>query len=231
MESVETIKKILEEATLPPKPVKNDYRIGCVGSGFIMRDCHLVSYRNASFNPVAIASRTKAHAEEVAQMHSIPIVFDTWQELVKDPHIEILDIAYPPDQQPEIVREAVKNPNIKGILCQKPIAMDLAGAREIAELGEKYGKKIAVNSNMRYDQSMRALKKLLDMKELGDIVIATIEMRAIPHWQTFLVEYDKLVIFGMGIHHVDSFRYLFGDPDAITCVCRTDPRSKFPHVD
>ena len=229
--TVEEIKKILEDATLPMKPAKKDYRIGCVGSGFIMRDCHLVSYRNAGFNPVAIASRTKAHAEEVAEMHKIPIVFDTWQELVKDPHVEILDIAYPPDQQPEIVREAVKNPAIKAILCQKPIAMDLEGAKEIAALGEQYGKKIAVNSNMRYDQSMRALKKLLDMKELGDIVIATIEMRAIPHWQTFLVEYDKLEIFGMGIHHVDSFRYLFGDPDEITCVCRTDPRSKFPHVD
>ena len=84
---------------------------------------------------------------------------------------------------------------------------------------------------MRYDQSMRALKKLLDEKELGDIVIATIEMRAIPHWQTFLTQYDKLEIFGMGIHHVDIFRFLFGDPDRITCVCRTDPRSKFPHVD
>ena len=35
----------------------------------------------------------------------------------------------------------------------------------------------------------------------------------------------------MGIHHVDSFRFLFGDPAEITCVCRTDPRSKFQHVD
>lgn len=231
MLTAEEIKKVLEEATIPQLPEKKDFRIGCIGSGFIMRDCHLVSYRNAGFNPVAIASRTKAHAEEVAQMHAIPLVYDTWQELVKDESLDIIDIAYPPDCQPEIVREAVKNPNIKGILCQKPVAMDLAGAKEIADLGDKYGKKIAINSNMRYDQSMRALKKLLDMKELGEIVIATVEMRAIPHWQTFLTEYDKLEIFGMGIHHVDSFRYLFGDPESITCVCRTDPRSKFPHVD
>ena len=231
MASVEEIKKILEDSTIPQHPKKKDFRIGCIGSGFIMRDCHLVSYRNAGFNPVAIASRTKAHAEEVAQMHAIPVVYDTWQELVKDESLDIIDIAYPPDCQPEIVREAVKNPNLKGILCQKPVAMDLAGAKEIASLGEQYGKKIAINSNMRYDQSMRALKKLIDMGELGEIVVATIEMRAIPHWQTFLTEYDKLEIFGMGIHHVDSFRYLFGDPESITCVCRTDPRSKFPHVD
>ena len=231
MYSAEEMKKILEASIQPKLPNRKDYRIGCIGSGFIMRDCHLTAYRNAGFSPVMIASRTKSHAQEVADRHQIPMVYDDWHDLVRDPELEILDIAYPPDQQPEIVREAVKNPSLKGILCQKPIAMDLKGAREIADLGDQYGKKIAVNSNMRYDQSMRALKKLIDMGELGEIVIATIEMRAIPHWQTFLAEYDKLEIFGMGIHHVDSFRYLLGDPDEITCVCRKDPRTKFDHVD
>ncbi|MBQ9031365.1 MAG: Gfo/Idh/MocA family oxidoreductase [Parasporobacterium sp.] len=231
MRTAQEIRQILEEATLPEKPKKTDYRIGCIGSGFIMRDCHLVAYRNAGFCPATIASRTRSHAQDAAKIHGIGTVYDTWQELVKDESLEIIDIAYPPDLQPEIVREAVKNPSVKGILCQKPLAMDLAGARQIAELGETYHKKIAVNSNMRYDQSMRALKKLLDLKELGEVVLATIEMRAIPHWQTFLTEYDKLEIFGMGIHHVDIFRYLLGDPESITCVCRTDPRSKFPHVD
>lgn len=151
--------------------------------------------------------------------------------MLQDDSLEILDIAYPPDQQLEIVQEAVKCKNLRGILCQKPIEMSLENAREIVRLGEENGKVIAVNSNMRCDQSMRALKYLLDTKELGDPVLATIEMRAIPHWQEFLKQYDKLEIFGMGIHHVDSFRFLFGDPAEITCVCRTDPRSKFQHVD
>jgi predicted dehydrogenase len=35
----------------------------------------------------------------------------------------------------------------------------------------------------------------------------------------------------MGIHHVDIFRYLFGDPEKITAVCRTDPRTQFEHRD
>lgn len=228
---VPTIEEKLVAATRYPSPARKDWRIGCIGSGFIMADCHLVSYRNAGFNPVAIASRTPAHAQAVGQRHGIPKVYDTWQELLEDDSIEIVDIAYPPDQQLGIVREAVKQPHIKGILCQKPLEMSLERAREIVRLGEENGKTIAVNSNMRCDQSMRALKYLLDSGELGEPVLATIEMRAIPHWQEFLKQYDKLEIFGMGIHHVDSFRFLFGDPAEITCVCRTDPRSKFPHVD
>ena len=228
---MEQIVENLIAATKYPSPKRKDWRIGCIGSGFIMADCHLVSYRNAGFNPIAIASRTPEHAEACAQRHGIPKVYRTWREMLQDDSLEILDIAYPPDQQLEIVQEAVKCKNLRGILCQKPIEMSLENAREIVRLGEENGKVIAVNSNMRCDQSMRALKYLLDTKELGGPVLATIEMRAIPHWQEFLKQYDKLEIFGMGIHHVDSFRFLFGDPAEITCVCRTDPRSKFPHVD
>ena len=44
--------------------------------------------------------------------------------------VEILDIAFPPDQQLEIIREAVKHRHIKGILAQKPLAMNYrAGPR------------------------------------------------------------------------------------------------------
>jgi predicted dehydrogenase len=228
---MEQIEKELIAATKPEMPKNKDFRIGCIGSGFIMRDCHLTAYRNAGFNPAAIASRIKANAEKAADMHGIKKVYDTWQELLKDESLDVIDIAYPPDLQTGIVREACKMKNIKGILCQKPVAMTIEDAKEIASLGKETGIKIAINSNMRYDQSMRALKMLLDRGELGEPVLATIEMRAIPHWQSFLQDYDKLEIFGMGIHHIDIFRYLFGDPERITAVCRTDPRTQFPHRD
>src|SRR5262249_54910582 len=35
----------------------------------------------------------------------------------------------------------------------------------------------------------------------------------------------------MSIHHLDTFRYWFGDPEGIYCSVRTDPRTKFPHTD
>lgn len=224
------IKKI-EDATRPKLPQNRDYKIGCIGAGFIMRDCHLLAYNNAGFKPYAIASRTREKAEVAARARGVERVYDTWQEMLCDQQIDVVDIAYPPHLQLGIVKEACKYPHIKGILCQKPIAMSLEDAKEIVRLCKQAGKKVAVNSNMRYDQSMRALKYAIDSGYLGDIVLATVEMRAIPHWQEFLKAYDKLEIFGMGIHHIDIFRYLFGDPQKITCVCRTDPRSNFPHSD
>ena len=221
----------IQAAIVPQMPRRKDFRIGCIGAGFIMRDCHLTAYRQAGFNPVAIASRTPENARAVARMHEIPTVYDTWQELIQSPSIEILDIAFPPDQQLEIVREAVKQPHILGILCQKPLAMNLEEAREIVRLCAEAGKALAVNSNMRYDQSMRALKALLDHDCLGEPVLATIEMRAIPHWQDFLRQYQRIELLNMGIHHNDIFRFLFGDPEAVTAVARTDPGTPFQHLD
>jgi len=53
------------------------------------------------FNPVAIASRTRANAAKVAERHSISKVFQTYEDLLDDPMIEILDIAVPPNHQLE----------------------------------------------------------------------------------------------------------------------------------
>lgn len=215
----------------PTLPQKKDYKIGCIGAGFIMRDCHLVSYKNVGFNPYAITSLVRAESEAVAKQHSIPLIYDTWRELIDDANIEILDIAVPPDKQLEIVAYAATKKHLKGILCQKPLAMNSDEAVQIVDLCEKANIKLGVNSNMRYDQSIRALKAVLDEGLLGERVLATIDMRAIPHWQDFLKKYDRIEILNMGIHHIDSFRYLFGDPKSVTCVTRKDPRTKFNHID
>ena len=35
----------------------------------------------------------------------------------------------------------------------------------------------------------------------------------------------------MSVHHIDSFRFLFGDPDSIFLSARKDPRTRFAHED
>ena len=215
----------------PLMPKRRDFRIGCIGAGFIMADVHLVSYNDAGFNPIAIASRTPANAKAVAEKRGIAKVYDHWSQLVQDPDVEILDIAFPPDQQVEIIQEAVKQKHIKGILAQKPLAMSYPDARRLVETCNAAGVALAVNQNMRYDQSMRALKTILDRGYLGEPVLATIEMRAIPHWQPFLKDYGRLTLLNMSIHHIDVFRYLFGDPEKVIVSARKDPRTTFEHTD
>ncbi len=215
----------------PRLPERRDWRIGCVGAGFIMRDCHLVAYRNAGFNPVAIASRDSAHAREVADRHAIPKVHATVSDLLADESIEVLDVAVPPDVQPEILMAAAERKHLRGILAQKPLAMSVREARACVEACERAGIALAVNQNMRFDQSVRAMKGLLNQQALGEVVLASVEMRAIPHWMPWSQKLHSLSTFVMSIHHLDTFRYWLGTPDRVLASTRPDPRTKFPHSD
>jgi len=214
-----------------PLPTRSRLRIGILGAGFIVSDCHLVAYRKAGFNPVAIASRTRATTEKVAQRHAIPKVYDTPEQLLDDSSIEVLDIAVPPMEQLGLIKAACQRKTVKGVLAQKPLAMNYREAVEAVEACEKAGIVLAVNQNMRYDQSVRAARTLLDNGTLGEPVFATIDMRGIPHWMDWHKDLGWLTLRIMSIHHLDTFRYWFGDPEGVYCSVRTDPRTKFPHTD
>jgi predicted dehydrogenase len=222
----------MDSRFLPDAPVRaRDFRIGCIGAGMIMAECHLAAYHQARFPVIAIASRTEARARAVAERWGIATVHSTPEELIEDSRIDIIDIAFPPDQQPNLIRKALASNHVKAVLAQKPLALTLAEAIELRDEAAKAGKILSVNQNMRYDQSMRVLKQLLDDGDLGSPVLATIEMRAIPHWQTFLEDYDRLTLSNMSVHHLDVLRFLFGEPSSITTLARTDPRTSFAHKD
>jgi predicted dehydrogenase len=215
---------------LPKLPNRKDFPIGCIGSGFIMRDCHLVAYRQAGFNPVAIASRNIENAKATATMHGLKVHAD-YRSLLDDTSLQVIDIAVPPDKQLEVVREAVQRKHVKAILAQKPLAMSYADAKEVVELCQKAGIVLAVNQNMRFDQSIRAMKDVLRRGYIGEPVLGTIEMRAIPHWMPWAQGQRSLSTFIMSIHHLDTFRYWFGTPDRVLASTRPDPRTKFAHTD
>lgn len=217
---------------LVPKPPVSDFGIGAVGAGFIMRDVQLKAYADAGFNVAAITSRTPEIAHEVADLRGITKVYDTLPDMLHDPEVQVLDIAVPPHSQLDVVRMALEHGKyLKGILAQKPLALNYVSAAQIVELCAASGMPLAVNQNMRYDQSIRALKTILDRGYLGEPVLATIEMRAVPHWQSWLRDYHRLTLLNVSVHHIDTFRYLFGNPEFIFVSARKDPRTSFPHED
>lgn len=215
-------------------PSNKEIAIGCIGAGFVMADCHLVAYRRAGFNPIAIASRTREKAKRVAERHELNTAYSSYQELLQDPTIEVIDIAVPPDQQWPIIREVVKHGNhIRGVLAQKPLGVDYSEARKIVDACHQAGITLAVNQNMRYDHSIRACKDLLGQDLLGDPVLATIDMRAIPHWMDWQQRLGWVTLRIMSIHHLDAFRFLFGNPLRVFASFRPDPRTSqlFSHRD
>jgi predicted dehydrogenase len=98
-----------------------------------MADCHLVAYRQAGLNPVAIASRRAETAAAVAARHPVPTVHPTIDALLADPRVEILDVAVPPDAQPDLIRKAVQlgKGRLRGILARKPLALSVKDAKDL----------------------------------------------------------------------------------------------------
>ena len=176
--------------------------------------------QRAARNIAAIASRSY----EAAQVASVFGVFpsEKYEELLADSSIAILDIAVPPDQQLTIIRATVRhNDHIQGILCQKPFPQTMRMPARSVRFAAKLELPWWSIRNMRFDQSIRALKTLLDRGYLGEPVLATIEMRAVPHWQTWLADYGRLTLLNMSIHHLDAFRYLFWRAGKGFCQCAT----------
>jgi predicted dehydrogenase len=218
---------------LPKWPRRKKVPIGCIGAGFIMADCHLVAYRQAGFHPVAISARTPGRAAEVAERHQLRPYTD-YREMLDDSQVEVVDIAVPPDVQREVIEDVLNHAGqIRGILAQKPLGSNYQEALEIVELCRQAGVVLAVNQNMRYDQSVRACRDLLNRNVLGKPVLATIDMRAIPHWMPWQERQGWVTLRIMSIHHLDTFRYWFGDPERVFASVRPDPRTgkQFEHED
>ncbi|MCX7397802.1 MAG: Gfo/Idh/MocA family oxidoreductase [Planctomycetales bacterium] len=225
---------LLLKSIEPVLPVNRSPGIGCIGAGFIMADCQLVAYRQHGLNPVAITSRTRATAEKVAARHEIKAVCDSVEAIVSHPEVEVLDIAVPPDCQLDVIRRALTSSDrLRGILAQKPLGVDYREALEIVRMCEDAGVVLAVNQNMRFDQSVRACRTLLDHEVLGKPVLATIDMRAIPHWMPWQERQGWVTLRIMSIHHMDTLRYWLGEPDRIFASIAPDPRTsqKFEHED
>jgi hypothetical protein len=109
--------------------------------------------------------------------------------------------------------------------------VNYAQAVEIVRICRDAGIVLSVNQNMRYDQSVRACRSLLNRGDLGEPVLATIDMRAIPHWMPWQARQGWVTLRIMSIHHLDTLRFWFGDPVRVFASIRPDPRTTFPHED
>lgn len=232
MTTVATPEDTIDLRHLPSLPKGRDLGIGVIGAGFITRDCHLVAYAQAGFPVVGITSRTRSTAEEVARLRGVPHVFDSVEELLDHPDVVVVDVAVPPLDQPGVIERILRHRRPpRGILAQKPLAMTPREALAIVNDCATRGITLQVNQNMRYDHAVRAGKTLIDSGALGEMVLATIDMRAIPHWMPWAEGGRSLSTYIMSIHHLDTMRYWLGDPEYVLASTRPDPRTRFPHSD
>jgi len=88
----------------------------------------------------AISSRSLSRAKSVATSFSIPKAYGSYEELLADPEIEIIYNPLPNHLHAEWTLKAARKG--KHVLCEKPIAMNVAEARKLLEGRDEWGVKI-----------------------------------------------------------------------------------------
>lgn len=216
--------KLAMEAPARPEWRAN-YRIAIVGAGFIVNECHLPAYRDAGYQVDGIYSRTAAKAQALADKFAIPRVYSSFDELLGDPRIDIVDLAVPPQEQPGLIRQAARAG--KAIMAQKPLAESYEEAEAIVRFCEEAGVLLCVNQNGRYDPAIQAAKAFMDQGYLGKPVFATVELRFKPHWQPYQAASERLMFQFMSIHHLDQFRFWFGMPERLYASSARHPEGHY----
>lgn len=212
------------ELTLDYKPVLPSNKkmgIGIVGAGQIVQAAHLPAYQLAGFNVVGIYNLPPEIAVPVAKEFNIAKVYQTLDELLDDPEVQVVDIALPVEFQSEVVLKAAAKG--KHVLCQKPMGMNYADAKKIADAAAEHDVKIAINHQMRWSPGIQAAKSLISRNWLGELVQSAIQVNVQTDWSNWewLTKIEKLEMMYHSIHYMDASRYLMGKPESIFAdTCR-----------
>lgn len=140
---------------------------------------------------------------------------------------DIVDIATPPATHRQQIQLAMDSTNAL-IICQKPFCGSLAAANEIVQLAQHRQRTIVVHENFRFQPWYRQLKQLVAQPLIGEVLQATFRLRpgdgqghkAYLERQPYFQTMPRFLIHETGIHFIDVFRFLFGEPDAVSADLR-----------
>lgn len=192
-------------------------KVACYGAGYFSQ-FHFDGWKRIiDTDLVGVTNRDRSKAEATG----LP-VFDTLDEMLREAKPDILDIIVSPAGHGEAIRIALKYP-LKAIICQKPFCANLDEAKEMIALAKQAGVPIIVHENFRFQPWYRAVKAQMDAGAIGTPLQATFRLRpgdgqgpdAYLARQPYFQKMPRLLIHETGVHYVDTFRFLFGDPSAV----------------
>ncbi len=182
----------------------------------------------ASLNGVELvtgAARTLESAERFKKRWGLSSVYTDYLEMLQKEKIDIVGIATNPETHAEIV-EAIAPMGIKGILCEKPLALSLEETDRMIEACKMHGVVLMTMHNRRFNSIYRSAKKMIEDGAIGTVnSIVGICQGCKPnkHWQN---DFEGPLLHD-ATHLFDIMRYLFGDVEWISSdIERANPDDK-----
>jgi predicted dehydrogenase len=160
---------------------------------------------------VAVADSNPVALDQFSAQVSGVQGFADYHDLLAHPQIEGVIVAGPTSAHRDMVIDAARAG--KAIFCEKPLALTLRATDEIIEVVSQAGVPLQVGFMRRFDRGYAEAKRKIDAGVIGQPVA----IRSIGRdpYRTSL-DYANPAVSGglivdMGIHDIDSIRWLMGD--------------------
>jgi predicted dehydrogenase len=166
---------------------------------------------------VAVAGHDGDRAQAFADAHGITVATDEVDALLTDSDVDLVVIGTPNALHAAEAIRALDDG--KHVLVEKPMAIDLAQADAMIDAARRADRVLAVGHMWRYRDEVVALRDRIARDELGRIV-RTHGHGVHAGWGPTGWFVDPALAGGgalidMGIHAIDTARFLLGDPHPV----------------
>jgi len=125
------------EARRAARQARGTVRVGLIGAGANVQDVQIPGFRALpGVEIVAVANRSLASSQAVADEHGIPRAYAHWGELLDDEEVDAVLIGTWPYMHRTLTLEALAHG--KHVLCQARMANDAAEAHEMLDASQRH---------------------------------------------------------------------------------------------
>jgi len=192
-----------------------------IGAG-IWSEVQLSAWRDVRGGEiVALCDVDEARLRTLAAGNGIVHTYLNAEEMLHREDLDFVDICTRPASHDTLTRLAARRQ--LPVLCQKPFCRSLEEARNVVEFCGAQGAPLMINENFRWQAWHRKINQLLQERVVGEPFVAQIHRRlrvSLPdfrHRQKYMQEMPHWAVYEMGVHYLDVFRFLFGEPSSVYC--------------
>lgn len=195
-----------------------------VGLGFVAEG-YLHYLRDADrARLVAVADPFEPARQRAAEVCSFEAGVDDYREVLERPDVDVVIVCTPHNLHHPVVTDALRAG--KDVLCEKPIAVNVAEADEMIDLARDRRRTLLVGLNMRFSGWSWQIDRLLGEGAVGRVVFArasylgyeTKRFNDPNNWKGDLVKAGGGVLLDGGYHVVDLLNWYLGRAKAVQAL-------------
>jgi dehydrogenase homolog len=173
---------------------------------------------------VAVCDLLQDRLQAAVEKHPGILTYESFDEMLKNPDIEIVSIALPSAMHADFAVRAMEAG--KHVLVEKPLDITPEAAQKIEDARIRTGKKVGVVHQNRNNVCMKPMKDAIDSGRIGKLIIGTFEVK----WYRNQEYYDNGgwrgtwemdgggSLMNQAVHTVDLMQWLMGDVESVTSV-------------